>query len=209
MQCFAFFDGFLSVVVRTGTWVLRSTGQGRLWASRRASAKEPWQRRCHCHPTGRRRGRGDGAWGSPGSSAPAWGANLCADLCLRAANWRCRPVHGERVQPPAGPGPIAMCLSGCPAASARGVMTWEMMDCKHPANGSSQPGPGPSKPTGNVSTGLGRAGPGLAGGSSAPLPGKLCGVGPGSAPLQFGGAGWSLVTSPTAEVVGKGDGEGQ
>lgn len=149
-------------------------------------------------------------WGTPGSSAPAWGANLCAGLCLRAAKWQCRPVHGEPVQPSGRSRPHGDVFVRLPSSiSTRGVMTWEMMDCKYPANGSLQPGPGPRKPIGNVSTGLGRAGPGPAGGSSAPWPGKLCGVGPGTAPLPFGGAGWSPVTSPTAEVAGKGDGEGQ
>lgn len=52
----------------------------------------------------------------------------------------------------------------------------EMMNCKYPATSSLQPGPGPSEPTGNVSTGLGLAGPGPAGGSSAALPGELCGI---------------------------------
>lgn len=52
-------------------------------------------------------------------------------------------------------------------------MTWGMMDCKYPANGSLQPGQGPGTPTGNVSTGLGHAGPGPAGGSLAPPPGEL------------------------------------
>lgn len=57
--------------------------------------------------------------------------------------------------------------------STREVMTREMMDCKYPANGSLQPGRGPGTLTGNVSTGLGHAGPRPAGGNSASLAGEL------------------------------------
>lgn len=64
-------------------------------------------------------------------------------------------------------------LVSVPLPSTREVMTREMMDCKYPANGCLQPGWGPGTPTGNVSTGLGHAGPGPAGGSSASRLGEL------------------------------------
>lgn len=106
------------------------------------------------------------------------------------------------------------CIVRLPSTvSTREVMTWEMMNCKYPANSSLQPGPGPSKPTGNVSTGLGDAGPGPAGRSSALLPGEAVQdqLPPAPHPFTLGEMcfGWSPATSPTAEVAEKGDGKGQ
>jgi len=153
--------------------------------------EQSWAQRCHWHLTSRRRG-------TPASSALAGAVSPAREL----------PTCGA--VPPAVPGPSGIATAAAASAvsvrlpggavSTREVTTREMMNCKSPASGSSQPGPGPGEPTGNVSTRLGCAGLGPAGGSSAS----------DTAPLHLGGDVLWVVprTRPAAETAGKGDGEG-